>query len=148
MAGTRTVRVLGEFGDAANRYTNAKARRNYAGTSPITRASGKKLVVLTRYARNKRLADTLFQQAFTALTASPGARAYYDSLRARGIGHNDALRRCFCVAGKAAVRDDSVAGVGPSKGKHSMSQTTLLIKHYPAWLPDQIRTNPVRSAKG
>jgi hypothetical protein len=50
-------------------------------------------VVLARYARNKRLADALFQQAFTALTASPGARAYYDSLRARGIGHNDALRR-------------------------------------------------------
>ncbi|MDT7595909.1 MAG: hypothetical protein QOJ06_1455, partial [Pseudonocardiales bacterium] len=75
------------------RYANAKARRNYAGTSPITRASGKKLVVLARYARNKRLADALFQQAFTALTASPGARAYYDSLRARGISHNDALRR-------------------------------------------------------
>jgi transposase len=87
------ARVLGEFGDAANRYTNAKARRNYAGTSPITRASGKKLVVLARYARNKRLADALFQQAFTALSVSPGARAYYDSLRARRIGHNDALRR-------------------------------------------------------
>jgi transposase len=85
--------VLGEFGDAANRYTNAQARRNYAGTLPITRASGKKLVVLARYARNKRLTDALFQQAFTAFTASPGARAYYDSLRARGIGHNDVLRR-------------------------------------------------------
>lgn len=87
------ARVLGEFGDATGRYANAKARRNYAGTSPITRASGKKLVVLARYARNKRLADALFQQAFSALTASPGARAYYDSLRARGISHNDALRR-------------------------------------------------------
>lgn len=87
------ARVLGEFGDAADRYTNAKARRNYAGTSPITRASGKKLVVLARYARNKRLADALFQQAFTALSVSPGARGYYDSLRARRIGHNDALRR-------------------------------------------------------
>ena len=31
--------------------------------------------------------------AFTALTASPGARAYYDELRARDIGHDDALRR-------------------------------------------------------
>lgn len=90
---TLGARVLGEFGDAAGRYANAKARRNYAGTSPITRASGKKLVVLARYARNKRLADALYQQAFAALTASPGARAYYDSLRARGISHNDALRR-------------------------------------------------------
>jgi len=87
------ARVLAEFGDATNRYTDAKARRNYAGTSPITRASGKKTVVLARYVRNKRLADALFQQAFSALIASPGARAFYDSLRARDIGHNDALRR-------------------------------------------------------
>jgi transposase len=87
------ARVLAEFGDATNRYTDAKARRNYAGTSPITRASGKKTLVLARYVRNKRLADALFQQAFSALTASPGARAFYDSLRARDIGHNDALRR-------------------------------------------------------
>jgi len=87
------ARVLAEFGDATGRYTNAKARRNYAGTSPITRASGKKTIVLARYTRNKRLADALFHQAFSALTTSPGARAYYDSLRARDIGHNDALRR-------------------------------------------------------
>jgi transposase len=87
------ARVLAEFGDAPGRYAHAKARRNYAGTSPITRASGKKTVVIARYARNKRLADALFQQAFAALTASPGARAFYDSLRARDIGHNDALRR-------------------------------------------------------
>jgi hypothetical protein len=37
--------------------------------------------------------DALFQQAFAALTKSPGARAYYDAMRARGINHNDALRR-------------------------------------------------------
>jgi transposase len=88
-----SARVLAEFGDARGRYADGKARRNYAGTSPITRASGKKKVVLARYARNNRLTDALFQQAFTALTGSPGARAFYDSLRARDIGHNDALRR-------------------------------------------------------
>ena len=87
------ARVLAEFGDASGRYTDGKARRNYAGTSPITRASGKKKVVLARYARNNRLSDALFQQAFAALTGSPGARALYDKLRARDIGHNDALRR-------------------------------------------------------
>jgi transposase len=86
-------RVLAEFGDAPGRYTDSKARRNYAGTSPITRASGKKTLVLSRYARNKRLTNALYQQAFAALTGSPGARAYYDSLRARDIGHHDALRR-------------------------------------------------------
>jgi hypothetical protein len=85
--------VLAEFGDDPTRYDGARARKNYAGTSPITKASGKKKVVLARYVRNKRLADALHQQAFCALTASPGARAYYDALRDRDIGYNAALRQ-------------------------------------------------------
>jgi hypothetical protein len=87
------ARVLAEFGDDPDRYDGARSRKNYAGTSPITKASGKKRVVLARYVRNKRLADALHQQAFCALTASPGARAYYDALRGRDIGHNAALRQ-------------------------------------------------------
>jgi hypothetical protein len=88
-----SARVLAEFGDDPDRYQGARARKNYAGTSPITRASGKSRVVLARYVRNNRLADALHRQAFSALTASPGARAYYDALRARDIGHNAALRQ-------------------------------------------------------
>jgi transposase len=42
------ARVLGEFGDDPNRYTDAKSRKNYAGTSPLTVASGKKHAVLAR----------------------------------------------------------------------------------------------------
>ena len=87
------ARVLAEFGDDSSRYADAKARKNYAGTSPITRASGKKTTVLARYARNRRLSDAIHQWAFCALTASPGARAYYDTLRARGTGHHAALRQ-------------------------------------------------------
>ncbi len=86
------ARVLAEFGDATDRFTDAKARRNYAGTSPITRASGTRRVVLARCARNKRLADALHQQAFASLTASPGARTFYDSHRNRGATHHQALR--------------------------------------------------------
>jgi len=87
------ARVLAEFGDDPHRYADARARKNYAGTSPITRASGKRTVVLARYARNKRLGDAVHQWALCALTASPGARAYYDALRARGTGHHAALRQ-------------------------------------------------------
>ncbi|HEY1702625.1 MAG TPA: IS110 family transposase [Trebonia sp.] len=87
------ARVLGEFGDDPDRYADGKCRRNYAGTSPITRASGKKKVVAARFVHNSRLVDALNAQAFASLTASPGARALYDELRARGIEHNDALRR-------------------------------------------------------
>ena len=87
------ARVLGEFGDDPDRYAGARARKNYAGQAPITRASGTKRVVLARYVRNRRLADALHQQAFCALRASPGARAYDDCLRARGAGHHAALRQ-------------------------------------------------------
>jgi hypothetical protein len=87
------ARVLAEFGDDPTRYRDGKARRNYAGTSPITRASGRRHLVLARYARNRRLADAVHQWAFCALNASPGARAYYDELRARKIGHHAALRQ-------------------------------------------------------
>jgi transposase len=87
------ARVLGEFGDDPHRYTDGKARKNYAATSPITRASGKKKIVAARFIHNDRLIDALMAQAFAALSASPGARAFYDELRARGIEHNDALRR-------------------------------------------------------
>jgi transposase len=86
------ARVLAEFGDDPNRYDTAKSRKNYAGTSPITRASGKHRVVLARYARNTRLADACYLWAFAALTASPGARAFYDQRRAAGDTHSRALR--------------------------------------------------------
>jgi Transposase/Transposase IS116/IS110/IS902 family len=86
------ARVLGEFGDEPNRYATAKCRKNYAGTSPITRASGTKRVVLARHIRNQRLADAIYLWAFASLTASPGARCYYDTRRAAGDTHHQALR--------------------------------------------------------
>ena len=86
-------RILAEFGDDPDRYTSAKARKNYAGSSPITRASGRSRIVLARYVRNNRLADALHSQAFSAMSTSPGARAYYDKQRTRGASHNSALRQ-------------------------------------------------------
>jgi transposase len=87
------ARVLGEFGDDPDRYVSGKARKNYAATSPITRASGKKKVVAARFIRNDRLTDALMAQAMSALNTSPGARALYDAERARGAEHNPALRK-------------------------------------------------------
>ena len=86
------ARVLAEFGDDPDRYADAKSRKNYSGMSPITKASGTKQVVLARYARNRRLGDALFLQAYSALRTSPGARACYDRQRARGATHYQALR--------------------------------------------------------
>jgi hypothetical protein len=86
------ARVLAEFGDDPHRYADARARKNYSGMAPVTKASGTKRVVLARHARNRRLADALYQQAFCALTSSPGARAFYDRHRAAGATHHQALR--------------------------------------------------------
>ena len=86
------ARVLGEFGDDPDRYADTKSRKNYAGTSPITTASGRSHIVLARYARNHRLSDACHQWAFAAITASPDARAFYDQRRQNGDTHQRALR--------------------------------------------------------
>ncbi|MCA2317056.1 IS110 family transposase [Mycobacterium sp. WUMAC-025] len=86
------ARVLGEFGDDPNRYTDTKSRKNYAGTSPLTVASGKKRAVLARHIRNRRLYDAIDQWAFCALSSSPGARALYDTHRTAKQSHHQALR--------------------------------------------------------
>ena len=87
------ARVLGEFGDDQTRFATAKSHKNHPGSAPITRASGRSLVVLARHARTRRLADALEQWAFCSLTQSPGARRYYDQLRARTKTHRQALRQ-------------------------------------------------------
>jgi transposase len=86
------ARVLGEFGDDPNRYTTAKSRKNYAGTSPLTVASGKKCAVLARRVRNRRLYDAIDHWALGAINHSTGARAFYDQHRAAGDLHHQALR--------------------------------------------------------
>ena len=86
------ARALAEFGDDPTRYADPKARKNYAGTSPITKASGRSRVALARFARNRRLADALEMWAFCSLSTSAGARRYYDAHRAKGQTHRRALR--------------------------------------------------------
>lgn len=92
MGETLSARALGEFGDDRTRYASPKARKNYAGTSPVTIASGRKTTVNCRYVRNTRLVDSLMRQAMSALSTSSGARAYPDRQRARSVPHNAALR--------------------------------------------------------
>jgi hypothetical protein len=86
------ARVLGEFGDDPNRFTDAKCRKNYAGTSPVTVASGRKHAVMARHVRNQRLYDALDRWAFASLKCSHGARALYGHHRAAGDTHHQALR--------------------------------------------------------
>lgn len=86
------ARVLAEVGDDPVRFDNARGLRAFAGTAPVTRASGRSHYVKARTVRNKRLGDACHWWAFSALTWSPGARAHYDRRRAAGDHHNAALR--------------------------------------------------------
>ncbi|WP_412521170.1 transposase [Actinomadura madurae] len=67
--------MLAEFGDDPDRYATAKARKNYAGTSPITRASGKKKAVLARFVHNDRLIDALMTQPRSPCATRPAPAA-------------------------------------------------------------------------
>jgi transposase len=89
------ARVLAEIGDDRSRFGDARALKAYAGTAPVTRASGKSLAVMHRRIKNDRLADAGYLWAFTALTASPGARAHYDRRRHAGDHHAAAQRNLF-----------------------------------------------------
>lgn len=86
------ARVLAEIGDDPARFTTAANLRSFAGTAPVTRASGKARWVQARRVRNKRLADACHWWAFASLTKSAGARAHYDKRRTAGDHHNAALR--------------------------------------------------------
>jgi len=89
------ARMLAEIGDDRSRFSDARGLRAYAGSAPVTRASGKSIAVMQRRVKNQRLAAVGYVWAFAALTASPPARALYDRRRAIGDGHAAALRNMF-----------------------------------------------------
>ena len=112
------ARILAEIGDDRSRFTDARNLRAYAGSAPVTRASGKSIVVMQRRVKNQRLAAVGYVWAFAALTASPHARAHYDRRRAAGDWHPAALRNLFnrflaqihhCLCDRPAIR--SAAGI-------------------------------------
>lgn len=89
------ARVLAETGDHRSRFQDAKGLKAYAGAAPITRASGKAKAVLHRRVKNQRLAAAGYSWAFSAISASPGARAHYDRRKADGDRHAAAQRNLF-----------------------------------------------------
>jgi transposase len=87
------ARVAGEIGDHICQYESPNALQCDAGSAPVTRRSGKsELVVACRLACNRYLRDAVMQWAFCSLEQSQWAREYYDTQRARGKRHYQALR--------------------------------------------------------
>jgi transposase len=89
------ARVLAEIGDDRSRFQDAKGLKAYAGAAPITRASGKTRSVTHRKVKNNRLNAAGYLWAFSALTASPGARTHYDRRKDAGDRHAAAQRNLF-----------------------------------------------------
>jgi transposase len=89
------ARLLAEIGDDRTRFTDARALKAYAGSAPVTRASGRTTTIVHRKVKNQRLAAAGYLWAFAALTASPGARAHYDRRREHGDRHTAAQRNLF-----------------------------------------------------
>jgi transposase len=89
------ARVLAEIGDDRGRFTDARALKAYAGSAPVTRASGKKRHVGRRFVKNDRLVHAGCLWAFASLRASPGANAHYRRRREHGDWHAAAQRNLF-----------------------------------------------------
>jgi transposase len=86
------ARILGELGDDPHRFIDARGLRSFAGTAPITRASGRSRLVCARRICHRRLGDACHWWAYAALTRSAGARAHYERRKAVGDTHNAARR--------------------------------------------------------
>jgi transposase len=89
------ARVLAEIGDDRSRFQDARGLKAYAGSAPVTRSSGKSRSVTVRRIKNNRLASAGYAWAFSALTASPGARLHYDRRKDAGDRHSAAQRNLF-----------------------------------------------------
>jgi transposase len=87
--------VLGEIGDDRARFADDRALQAFAGSAPVTRASGKSRAVLRRRSKNNRLAGIGHCWAFTAAGRPSPGREHYLRRRARGDGHPAALRHLF-----------------------------------------------------
>ncbi|MGW0457424.1 IS110 family transposase [Streptomyces tendae] len=89
------ARILAEIGDDRGRFSDARGLKAYAGSSPITRASGKKSSITRRWVKNDRLNHAGYLWAFASLRASTGANAHYRRRRERGDWHAAAQRNLF-----------------------------------------------------
>jgi hypothetical protein len=86
------ARILAEIGDDRTRFANARGLKAFAGTAPVTRASGMKTIVTRRVVRNKRLGQAAYLWALPMLAHSPGAHAHFTARREHGDSYSAAAR--------------------------------------------------------
>ena len=83
--------LLAEGSDALRRR-DYHALRSLCGVAPVTKRSGKRLVVVMRQACQRRLRNAVYHWARVATQHDAKSRHRYQALRARGHSHARALR--------------------------------------------------------
>ena len=95
LADSSGARVLGEIGDDRSRFADARGLKAYAGSAPVTRASGRSISITHRHIKNNRLANVGWMWAFSATSACEPAERHYRQRREGGDGHAAATRHLF-----------------------------------------------------
>jgi transposase len=95
LADSTGARVLAEIGDDRRRFADARGLKAYAGSAPITRASGRSISVTHRHIKNNRLANVGWMWAFSATSACEPAQRHYRERREGGDRHAAATRHLF-----------------------------------------------------
>jgi transposase len=95
LADSTGARVLAEIGDDRTRFADARALKAYAGSAPVTRASGRSISITHRHIKNNRLANVGWMWAFSAASTYEPARRHYRQRREHGDRHAPANRHLF-----------------------------------------------------
>jgi hypothetical protein len=89
------ARLLAEIGDDRTRFADARALKAFAGSAPVTKASGRSIRIAHRHVKSNRLAAVGFVWAFVASGCQGPTRAHYLARRDHGDRHAAALRHLY-----------------------------------------------------
>ena len=84
--------LAAELGADITRFVDAKMLKAFAGSSPVTKQSGKYCEIKYRRACNWRVRQALHMASQSAITCCPWARELYDRHRSQGKSYGRALR--------------------------------------------------------
>jgi len=85
-------RLIAALGTQRERFPDAGSIQSYSGIAPVREASGKREWVHVRWACPKFIKQTFQEWAQHSMTRCAWARSHYEAQRARGKGHQAAVR--------------------------------------------------------
>jgi len=95
LADSTGARMLAEISADRARFADARALKAYAGSAPVTRASGRSISITHRHIKNNRLAGVGWMWAYSAASTYEPARRHYRQRRDSGDRHPAATRHLF-----------------------------------------------------